>query len=212
MTAPADFLSDLELEGKPTPEQVKRMKERAAELQKQRSWAVLSMLGTPEMQAAGRAQFEEAGRQQGALEQMAPAVLNRALAREHLSLERGQQALQWEALRTGNVLAQQREVREAYAPFLKELMEQGGKAAVIKKWMDVFGVKNSFLQKLMTMNPSARVEHATELMKERGAAPPPIGAPLVPGGPATPEVPGATVNPLHKKWEQKYEGYPKKKD
>lgn len=216
--ADADFLSEFGLDEKNRAEQEKLMQERAANLKRQRSWAVLSMLGTPEMQAAGRAQFGEASRQQAAMEQMAPAVLNRALAAQHLAISRGQLGLGIEALRTGNIFRQEEAVRQAYAPFLQEMMEQGGKVAVVNKWLDVFGIQNPFIRSFLTMNPTARVKHAEELMGKRGAAPPPVGGPIVPQAAEPPTVQPPAVAPpvsvpgavVPDQWEAFRKKYPKK--
>lgn len=91
MTAPEDFLSELDLYGKPQEEAAQKARVLARALAGQQHHALLGMLGTvPELQKAGAEQFAQAGKEREGLLDTGAKVLATTLAKERNDIARVQ--------------------------------------------------------------------------------------------------------------------------
>lgn len=206
-------LSVYDLYGKKPRQAAVLQAARAAELQRQREVGLIGMRSdAPEARAAGQAQMGSADQEQRALEEMGPRVLAQTLAEraqtqrekyeaESLAIQRGQLGLAREALKTGNILKQQEQVRATWAPVLDDMMKEGAKDSTVKAWADFFHLSGSKLEEMLRMGTKARLEHLNELGKMLGPAPPALGGPVVPQGGgeaphAAPPAPAPAVAPM----------------
>lgn len=205
MADPNDPLSEFDLPSNLSNEdKAKLLRQRQKALGRQRDWAVLSMLGgdvSPETARAGEAQFGQAEQERAATQEMAPSVLRRTLAERELGLRAAGLAFEREKFGKEFPLAEQREKREAAAPFLKAIIEGEASVRQIQALASFFGPS---VQALATKILGAKAQSMRDAAIAEAKA---LGIDVTPvygtGQPGAPGAAGTRTDELRQKYLKK---------
>jgi hypothetical protein len=168
MASPDDAvnISQLDVQNLPPEEQARLARAQQAALAAQQQHALLGMLGTvPELQKAGAAQYEQAGRERAGGREQSANVLKFALEKtgqerqlaalqQQIEYQRGQLGLQGQQLGLEGARLQ----AEMFRPFLNSLLESQGKVESINAVASHFGDLGKKLGDIAKLPAEARVK------------------------------------------------------